>query len=53
MKYLCVHNVSNHINFFLDRFKINVLGRFFLNSHKERRKEVKMERRKDGVFCEM
>ena len=29
---------------------MNVLGRIFLNSRKERRKDVKTERRKDGVF---
>ena len=32
---------------------MNVLGRNFLNSRKDRRKDGKMERRKDGVFCEM
>ena len=29
---------------------MNVLGRIFLNSRKDRRKDVKTERRKDGVF---
>ena len=29
---------------------MNVLGRIFLNSRKDRQKDVKTERRKDGVF---
>ena len=29
---------------------MNVLGRIFLNSRKDRRKDGKTERRKDGVF---
>ena len=41
MKYLRIHNVSIHINFYQNQF-INVLGRIFLNSSKDRRK--------DGVF---
>ena len=32
---------------------MKVLGRIFLNSKKDRRKDGKTERRKDGVFCEM
>ena len=39
MEYLRIHNVSIHINFYQNRFIMNVLGRIFLNSRKERRKD--------------
>ena len=39
MKYLRIHNVSIHITFYQNRLKMNVLGRIFLNSRKERRKD--------------
>ena len=40
MKYLRIHNVSIHI-FFLIKIdsQMNVLGRLFLNSRKDRRKD--------------
>ena len=32
---------------------MNVLGRLFLNFRKDRRKDVKTKRQKDGVFGDM
>ena len=41
LKYLRIHNDSIHIIFFIKiDSEMNVLGRIFLNSRKDRRKDV-------------
>ena len=48
MKYLRIHNIGIHINFYKNRFINESVRRIFLNSRKERRKDGKPE-----FFCEM
>ena len=45
MKYLCIHNVSIHINFYQKRFINECVGKTFLKFPYRRK-----NRRKDGVF---
>ena len=47
MKYLHIHNISIHINFYQNRFINECVRRIFLNS----RKDVKTERRSFFVSC--
>ena len=47
MKYLRIHNISIHIIFYQNRF----IGRIFLNSRKDRHKDVKTERKSFFVKC--
>ena len=49
MKYLRIYNISIHTNFYQNRFINESVRKNFLKFSK-RRKDVKTERRKDGVF---
>ena len=49
MKYLRIHNISIHIIFYQNRFINECVRKNFLK-FSEGRKDVKTERRKDGVF---
>ena len=49
MKYLRIYNISIHINFYQNQFINECVRKNFLK-FSEGRKDVKTERRKDGVF---
>ena len=62
IKYLRIHNISVHINFYQNRFINESVRKNFLKISEgktERRKDGKTERRKDGkterrsFFCEL
>ena len=46
MKYLCIHNIGIHINFYQNRFINESVRKNFLK-FSYRRKDVRTERRKD------